>query len=51
MKKTRGILLDSNEERKRRHEPSGDKAHTNEIELDNLMTKKEGNQVAITTGD
>ena len=45
------ILLDSNEERKRRRGPSGDKAHSNEMELDNLMTEKEGNQVAIVVGD
>ena len=46
-----GILLDSNEERKRRHGPCGNKAHTNDMELDNLMTKKEGNQVPIADGD
>ena len=46
-----GILLDSNEERKRRRGPGGDKAHTNDMELDNLMTEKEGNQVAIAAGD
>ena len=46
-----GILLDSNEERKRRHGSSGNKAHTNDMELDNLMIEKEGNQVAIVVGD
>ena len=46
-----GILLDSNEERKRRHGPSGNKSHTNDMELDNLMIEKEGNQVAIVVGD
>ena len=45
------ILLDSNKERKRRCGPGGDKTHTNEMELDNLMIEKEGNQVAITVGD
>ena len=49
--KDSGILLDSNEERKRMCGPGGDKAHTNEMELDNLTTEKEGNQVAITVGD
>ena len=45
------ILMDSNEERKRRRGPGGDKDHTNEMELNNLMTEKEGNQVAIVVGD
>ena len=46
-----GILLDSNEERKRRRGLGVDKAHTNDMELDILMTEKGGNQIAITAGD